>query len=498
MGSENLGKSYSLTKSKIMAGMQCHKKLWFDINSPIKKDLHVFYIGNRFGELARQHYGVGVDLSRILDVKTAMEMTRSAILDLKVLTIYEAAFIHDETLVRLDVLRRVETGWEMIEVKSSTSLRDEHILDAAVQTYIASYCGVKITKVKISHINKDFLYKGDGEYSDLISEIDISEKIDVVLPKVDFLISQLKPVSRLDANCPKVSMGVQCETPHKCQYIERCDEVHSTPNIIPVNVLSHVSGSFIKSWAAQGINDLRDIPENALVATRNKVIQDVHKTGVQWISPDVKNYIDQFEWPRYFLDFETVQQGVPILRGTKPYDAVPFQYSVHRWCSKEKELRLNDAQGYLNFYSPSMDIDFIASLLNHLGQKGPIFVHNASFEKRILRETANRIGDPSITDCVGKLIERIIDTLEIARQSFYSPEMMGSYSLKSIVKSIPTTVNYTEKDGLGNGEEAQIAWHVCINPDTDQVKKAELENKLEKYCAKDTLAMYDFIRYLSK
>lgn len=498
MNSSNPSNAYRLTKSKIMAGLQCHKKLWFDINNPIKKDLHVFHIGNRFGELARQHYGNGLDLSDTREVDNALKMTHDAISDLQAPTIYEAAFLHDETLVRLDVLRRMGSEWEVIEIKSSTSLREEHISDAALQAYIAACSGLKINKVTISHINKEFLYKGDGQYSDLFMEIDVSERVSAFLPRASFLISQLKPISDSDADCPKISVGVHCKTPHKCQYIERCSEGSGSNRVLPLDASLDLIGSSSRDSSSSGYERLGDNPGHSLDSPGEDIVQAVHGTEVRWVSPDIKDRLDQLGWPRFFMDFETVQQGVPILRGTRPYDAIPFQWSVHQWCSKEQNIRLSDALGYLNFYSAEMDTEFMVTLLNALGENGPVFVHNASFEKRILRETAKRIGDPSITANVEGVIERIVDTLAIARKNFYSPEMMGSYSLKSIVKSIPTTVDYSEEDGLSDGEEAQLAWHICTNRTVDVSRKAELEERLKKYCAKDTLAIYDFISYLSK
>ncbi len=65
-----------LTKSKITSGLQCTKKLWFDVNEPIKKELHIFYIGNRFGDFSRQHYGQGLNLEGQFDVEKVINETK--------------------------------------------------------------------------------------------------------------------------------------------------------------------------------------------------------------------------------------------------------------------------------------------------------------------------------------------------------------------------------------------------------------------------------------
>ena len=208
--------------------------------------------------------------------------------------------------------------------------------------------------------------------------------------------------------------------------------------------------------------------------------------------------INALGWPRFFMDFETVQQGVPMLPGTKAYDALPFQWSVHCWDNPEQILNVDNGKGFLEFFSPDMDRQFIGSLLDAVGTKGPIFVHNASFERSKLRALVQRPTCNDFVDAAEALITRIVDTLDIAREGFYAPQMMGSYSLKAIVKAIPTSVDYSSEDGLSGGGDAQIAWFKCTESATPSVEKLEWEKKLKKYCAQDTLAMYDFIRHLEQ
>jgi len=196
------------------------------------------------------------------------------------------------------------------------------------------------------------------------------------------------------------------------------------------------------------------------------------------------------------MDFETAQQGVPLLAGTKAYDALPFQWSVHRWDKANQTLNLKDGMGYLQFYDPNMDRNFLTTLLGALGTNGPIFAHHASFEIRILRELIKRPKCSDLADAVNALISRIIDTEVIAKEGFYSPKMMGSHSLKKIVNGIPTSVDYSSEESLGDGEGAQIAWFKCTDPNVSTTEKEQWQAKLKHYCAQDTLAMYDFLKYM--
>lgn len=499
-------KPYALTKSKVISGLQCHKKLWLDTNAPIKQELHIFHIGNRFGEFARNYYGSGVDLTGNLDATSAIAATQTALNDSSVSVIYESAFLYDDTLVRVDVLRRLPHGWEMIEVKSSTSLKDEHIKDASVQAYIAQSCGITLCKIQIAHINKAFVYPGNAKYGSptdenlpsLLISHDITQQVLAMLPVIPDWIATLKPLAILGATMPAITMGPQCVEPYNCPHQDRCSTPLPKLAEVPISILPNSGGTLAKTWAMKNIYDLRDLPESALSNSKHKVIQKAHQSGATWISPAAKSQIQNFEWPRYFMDFETVQQGVPLMSGTKAYDALPFQWSVHRWDHADQALKLEDGMGYLTFYDPNMDRDFLSTLLAAVGSRGPIFAHHASFEIRILRELIERPTCSDLANAVKALINRIIDTEVIAKEGFYAPLMMGSNSLKQIVKAIPTSVDYSSDESLSGGGEAQIAWFKCTDPATPLSEKLTWERKLKHYCAQDTLAMYDFIKYISE
>lgn len=491
-------KPYLLTKSRVVSGLQCPKKLWLDVHQPIKQDLHIFYIGNRFGEFARTHYGPGVDLTGNLDAVSAIAQTQDALNSPEVQVIYEAAFLHDDTLVRVDVLIRHPAGWEIVEVKSSTKLKDEHMKDASIQAYIAKACGVNIVKIQIAHINNAFVYQGNHNYDGFLIEVDITNQAAKLEPLVPDWIASLKPFATTGAADPEVAMGEQCTKPYNCPHQARCAVLIPGLAEVPINILPNANKDLIKEFAAKNIHDLRDIPLERLTNRKHLVIHQAHTNKSPWISPKTISEISALGWPRYFMDFETVQQGVPMLPGTKAYDALPFQWSVHRWDNPEQILNVDDGKGFLEFLSPDMDRQFLESLLDAVGTKGPIFVHNASFERSKLRALVRRPTCNDLADAAEALITRIVDTLDIAREGFYAPQMMGSYSLKNIVKAIPTTVDYSNPASLSGGGDAQIAWFKCTESTTPNAEKLEWQNKLKKYCAQDTLAMYDFIRHLEQ
>jgi len=486
---------YKLTKSRVMVGLQCPKRLWFDLNDPIKQDSHIFHIGNRFGEYIRRHYGSGLDLTGQYNAAVAIEKTRNAIEDVTVPVIYEAAFLQCNTLVRVDVLLRAADGWHLIEAKSSTKLKDEHVKDAAIQSYIISNSGVELSKVLIAHINSSFVYPGAEKYLGLIDEQDVTEQVKILASEVPIWIEQLIGITESGVAAPKIGIGPQCIEPYPCPYVNRC----KAPTLeieVPVSIIPRVGARLADQYSQKGIFDLRDIPEFELENELHRNIRQAHISGEHWFSPTLKNTLMTYGWPRYFVDFETVQQGVPIFPGTTPYQAIPFQWSVHRWDSADQILKLEDGFSFLGFNSPTLFRDFLKSLLDHLGSSGPIFAHHASTEIGMLNFLMNRPECSDLKASTQALIDRVVDTLKLVRDGFYAPQMMGSYSIKEIVKAIPTSVEYSD-EFVASGNDAQIAWFCCTDPHIKEEEKLNWIERIKRYCAKDTLAMVDLLRHLS-
>jgi len=225
-------KKYSFTKTSILSGIQCHKKLWFDLHQKISTgDKALFRMGNRFNDVVRQHYGQGLDLSNIFNYELALSKTHEAIQSEKTKVIYEGTFMYNDIFIRADVLIRKENQWIMLEAKASTGVKDINIDDVAIQNYVAKHSGLEVIQNKLIHINKNFVYLGDNNYSDLIIEQDISDEVLVKEKEIENLIHQLKPL--IDSPCPSIQVGAHCKNPYPCQYF---DLVCSPPETDTQNV----------------------------------------------------------------------------------------------------------------------------------------------------------------------------------------------------------------------------------------------------------------------
>ena len=497
-------KSYKLTKSNINSGRQCKKKLWFDFHKKIEeKDNPRKIIGNNFNEIVRKHYGEGLDLSNNFDITDAVNKTQKAIDSDKINVIYEGAFIYQDTLVRTDVLIKKINGWELLEAKSSKSLKAEHIPDIAIQSFIVKACKVNLSKIKLIHINGEFSYKGNNNYDGLISENEITSK--VILKEKDVLnyINDLKSLSDRNKPCPSIPMGNYCKKPYSCIYQNRCKSSEPKNNFTSYKILPWCSKEIKEYCEENKIMDLQKVPEKFLLKNRKnfakhyyKIIQEAHKNNEPWFNQDLKKVLKKFSFPFYFMDFEYVDQGVPIVKNTKPYVKLPFQWSVHKWDSENSEI--DNGKSFLKFSDHDIEKQFIERLLEAVGDSGTIFAHSANLaEVKRLEELKEKDNCKNLADEIDKLIKRIEDTYILVGENFYSPLMNGKYKIKNIIKAIPNCpINYEEKDNIAGGDDAQSAWFICTNPKTEEKEIKNQKKFLKDYCSKDTLAVYYLVKYL--
>ena len=141
-------KSIGLSKSRVLAGLQCHKRLWWTVHEPTAPELlpdeltqaH-FDDGTRVGEAARAYVpgGVLIDLPHRAYEERVTATREAMIRGARV--IYEAAFRADSVFVSVDILERTATGLGIVEVKSTTRVKEQHLPDIALQAHVLGRAG---------------------------------------------------------------------------------------------------------------------------------------------------------------------------------------------------------------------------------------------------------------------------------------------------------------------------------------------------------------------
>ena len=499
-----------LTKTKIQSGLQCPKKLWFDVHQPIKhKDKVAFRIGNLFGDHVKKHYSK--DNTKVLDLTgdyiNEVKKTEQAIKSGNINVIFEGAFEYLNTLVRADILIRKKNGWELLEAKASTRLKSEHIPDIAIQSFIVKKCmkqfGHDLISIKLIHVNGNFILKKEGNYKGLINDENaITEEINE--EKIPNDIKNLMPLTNKNSPNPSIEMGYQCNKPYTCDYQNRCKSLLPKKDVTPFTILPYIGKDkkLIEFMKSKGTINLQKVPSEFFTNRKDyasgyhKIIQNAHKKNETWFNKsNLKKIFNKFTYPFYFMDFETVGQVVPTIIGTTPYYPLPFQWVVHTW---HKDKKIDKGKYFLKFNDQDIERQFIEELLKTLGDRGTIFAHNAkSVEIKILEKLKEKDSCRDLSHKIDNLINRIEDSAIIAKHNFYSPLMNGDWGIKSIIKSLPESeISYEEEGNIAGGSEAGLAWFICTDPKTPNKEKDRQKELLKDYCSKDTLAVYYLVKYL--
>jgi len=371
--------------------------------------------------------------------------------------------------------------WHMIEVKSSTSVKDYHRDDVVVQTYIATAAGVELASIALAHINNEFVYPGDGDYQGLFHQEDLTEETRERLTEAANWIAEAQEVAARDKE-PTIETGPQCSDSFDCPFLAYCNRDKEVAEF-PLTSLPRFSAAKKASCEANNIKDLRDVPDADLNSTQLRV-KIATIAGEPWF--DAEGAADDLAphgFPAWFLDFETVSFPVPIWKGTRPYQQLPFQYSLHRLDESGKLSH----EAFLDLGGLDPGERFAKSLVDQCGDSGPVFVYNASFERSVMSKLAERF--PDYASGLQGIMDRLVDLLPIARNRYYHPDQHGSWSIKAVLPCLVPDLSYGDLEGIADGGMASVAYREAIAENTPADRRKEIEEELLRYCHLDTLAM---------
>lgn len=484
-------KRQGLSKSRILLHRQCPKRLWLKVHCPDLEEIDDgnqarFNTGTYVGELAQQLYPDGVmidgkNLSQaLLDTKAAFAGEKRPI--------FEATLQADGLLIRADLMIPDKIGYRMVEVKSSTSVKDYYLADAAIQSWVAQESGVSLSSVEIAHINNSFVYSGGGDYKGLFQHVDVSEQIAGMKDEIPYW--SIAARETLLGEEPCITIGNQCNKPFVCSFISYCSPQVEDIGGYPLEVLPY-GAKLAVALRREGYADLRDVPEERLEGRRNQLVWRATKSGHAELSPEAGNIISALPFPRYYIDFETINPAVPIWSGTRPYMQVPFQWSCHI----ETEQGAMSHCAYLSDGLSDPRRPFAESLIKAVGNFGPVFVYNAPFERSRMLELSEFF--PNLAFSLTAIIKRLVDLLPIARENYYHPDMRGSWSIKAVLPTIAPDLNYDNLE-VANGGMAQDAFAEIIHAKTLPERRQQLRDALLMYCERDTLALVRISHYFEK
>lgn len=482
-----------LSKSRILAHRQCPKRLWLQVHKPELIETGAssearLAAGTYVGEVARELYPGGLLIDNE-DLRQCLADTTRALASSPCI-LFEATLQYDGVLIRADLLLPEESGYRLAEVKSSTSVKDYHYDDAAVQAWVTRKAGVLLDRIEIAHIDNSFIYPGSGDYRGLLKHADITREVCALESEVGNWAEAARIT--LAGEEPIIAAGTQCGTPFECPFRAHCQPVaENEAECFPPEILPY-GKKLAATLRAEGFEDLRDVPGDRLEKARHQRVWRTTISRQAEIDPAAGRYLTSLSYPRYYLDFETIQFAVPIWAGTRPYAQIPFQWSCHVETAPDVFMH----HAFLADGQTDPRRDFAESLLRVLGttstDAGPILVYNQGFENSRMRELA--IAYPDLAASLHSAIARVVDLLPITRAHYYHPDMRGSWSIKAVLPTVAPDLAY-DKLTVADGGMAQAAFREIMHQETISERRDQLRQALLEYCALDTLAMVSLTRF---
>jgi len=496
----NFDPAPKLSKSKYVAGCQCLKRLYLQIHEPElaggpdEAKQAIFDQGHEVGILATRAfpYGIQVDEDH-LNHQKAMERTQALLGDNNVSAIFEAAFIFDGVRVRVDILeRKTKDRWRMIEVKSTRKLKDEHYQDVAIQKYVLEGCGLKLSEACLMHLNRDYIYDGSVyDLQRLFTTNNLAEDIEELMEEIPDQVAEQHRILTLSAP-PEVEQGDRCTIPYDCEFFNICNPE------VPDHWVGNLPGirkQVIKTLLAQGIVLIQDIPEDFGLNNLQRQVCICVQKDEPYFGKELTNAIKKLKYPLYFMDFETYNPAIPRYAGMRPFDQIPFQWSVHVQRQPGDDLEHYE---YLAEDANDPREDFIKSLLGVLedsGGKGHIVVFYASFETGRLNDLAGWL--PQYAPRIKEVKARLWDLHPIVKNHVYHPKFYGSFSLKDVLPALVPHMTYEGME-IAEGNQAARAYDAMIRGGLSDNEIEKLRKALLEYCGQDTLAMVELIKVLQK
>lgn len=486
----------TLSKSKLIAFRQCPKRLWLEVH---RKELRedstasqaAFQVGHTVGELARRLYdpeGRG-HLISVEEMGFPRALARTKVLLAQERPIFEAGFSAAGVLAFADVLVKRSKGgksaWHVVEVKSSGSPKDYHRDDLAVQSLAMHASGLRPGGLAIAHVDGQWVYPGNEDYKGLLKEVDLTEEARSRATEVREWVAAARQVAAGKEE-PEIPVGAHCNAPFACGFIAYCESKEPKAEY-PVEWLPRVQTKALKEHLSDPqVRDMRQVPDVLLNDKQRRVKKhtlegepyfDVRAAAAALLSNPL---------PAYFLDFETVSFTVPIWPGTRPFQQIPFQFSVH---VMQKNGKLTHDE-FLDVTGVDPSRRFAEALVRACGERGTIYVYNAAFEKSRMAELAERFSD--LEQPLQALIGRVADLRPIAEAHYYHPAQQGSWSIKALAPTIAPELGYDNLQGISEGGAAMEAYKEAISPGTSLARKEEIQDELRCYCGRDTEALVRF------
>jgi len=492
-----VSRKLSLSKSSYLKGLQCTKLLWTYLH---RRELipaanaaqqHIFDTGHLVGDLAKELYPGGIEVPMDFDdlATTASETSRLLARPWPDQTpIFEASFLVDQRYCRVDVLvpvqEETELRWDLIEVKSSARVKDVNVQDVAFQCDTLQRAGVSLRNLYLMHVDTTYTCGDDFDVQKFFHLEDIGERVQHVLQYVPQTVDRLSQA--VAGGDPDIPLGPHCTKPYTCSLIDHCWSELPDDNVTDLTYGRALGFDLLN----RGIFRLADAPTSEL-SPRQRIQQQAVISGQPHRDPvALRTWLDSLSYPLHHLDFETMNPAVPPFSGVRPFQQVPFQFSLHIQATP------GAAPQHVEFIAtePSDPRGALLQALHAIGETGTILAWNMSFEKGVLNNLAEVFPDEA--EWLAGLNDRLVDLMVPFRSfAYYHPAQKGSCSLKAVLPAL-TGLDYQHLE-IADGNHAAHAYAEAVHGTPAPAAKEKTLSQLLAYCELDTLAMVKILDVIS-
>lgn len=391
-----------------------------------------------------------------------------------------------------DVLEKVdEKTFDLYEIKSSTKKKDEHIPDLAFQTIVIERSGFAVRDAYVLHVNNEYLRKGEIEPKGISKKTKVTDEVREAIPET---LENIEKALKVLQNKEMPDLSPRYLNGEMGEWLDIYQGIKGNLTQYSAYKLAGLNPKTAAWLEDNGIEALQDVPLDGPLNERQLRQVMAMKSGEQKIDKDeIKNFLNELEFPIHFLDYETMMGVIPAFDGYRPYQQVPFQYSLHILPKPGAELIHKE-------YLHTDNSDPMPHLLGHLQKdfegKGSVISWSMKFEKSRNNEMAKAY--PQYAKILGNINDRMVDLMiPFSKGWFVDKDFFGSASIKAVLPVLLPELSYKELD-IGGGADAQRIWMGTVLKGINAAKKEKIMDDLRKYCTLDTYAMYAIYQYFLK
>ena len=480
-----------LSKSEYMMFLRHPAWLWLKKYDKSKLPLPddnlqaTFDSGTEFENYAQRRFpdGVRLGFNNYGEYLSLPERTKKA-LDDGMKTIFQGRFEADNITCICDIIDVVEKNTvDLYEVKSSTKVKSEHYPDLAFQTVVLESAGLIVRNIAVLHVNSDYIKKGAVDPVGLSKVTDITNDVREIIEDTKHNIQSALEV----INSPKMpdpsprfaNMGSLGD------WIDIYKNLGKEVATYSIYNLFAVSSKRLGELEDLNITLIKDIPDDFKLTVKQQVQVTATKSGKRHIDKKLINdFIKTLTYPLYFLDYESAMSLVPLYDGNKPYQQLPFQYSLYTIEKPGSEPKHSE---YLHRDSSHPVPALLKRLKEDIGSTGTVLVWYKNFETKRNMEMADMF--PEFDEFLEDINSRVVDLMgPFSNGWFVDKDFFGSASIKNVLPVLVPELSYKEL-GVQEGASAQRLWMEVVIKKNPDIPSEKLFSDLVEYCKLDTLAM---------